>query len=160
MAHLEKDKKEKNLFAFAIGSVGGIGYFPKAPGTFASAIAALLYFLINPEVYALTIGIIAAFILGIVFSDQVEKHSGKDPGFVVIDEFAGQWITFLLLPESTVIIIISGFILFRFFDILKPLGINRLQEFKSGWGIMLDDVLAGIYANIILQVLIYYGVFR
>jgi len=153
------DSLNKNWFAYAICSVAGIGYFPKAPGTFASAVAAIVYFLLNPLWQELFIGIIIILILGILFTGYVEQLSGKDPGLIVIDEFAGQWATFLFLPNNDLFIVISGFILFRFFDILKPLGINSLQKLPGGWGVMIDDVLAGIYANIILQILIYIGVF-
>ncbi len=152
-------KKIKNIFAYSICSVAGAGYFPKAPGTFASIIAASLYYLINPDWPGLFFGIIVTLILGLIFTGYVEQFSGKDPGLIVIDEVSGQWICFLFLPQNDLIIVITAFILFRIFDILKPMGINKLQEFKAGWGVMLDDVLAGIYTNIILQILILTGVF-
>lgn len=151
--------KNKNGLAYAICSVAGIGYFPQAPGTFASALATILYFVISPNWQGLFLGIIIALVLGLLFTGQVELLSGKDPAFIVIDEFAGQWLTFLFLPQNDLIIVIAGFILFRVFDILKPLGIDKVQKLKSGRGVMLDDLLAALYANLTLHVLIYSGVF-
>ena len=154
-----KPQKIKILLAYAICSVAGAGYFPKTPGTFVSAIAAILYLIISPGWQGLFFAIVVALILGLLFTGQVERLSGKDPGFIVIDEVGGQWLTFLFLPKNDLIIVITGFILFRVFDILKPFGINKMQKLRSGWGVMLDDLLAGFYANIILQALIYSGVF-
>lgn len=153
-------EKTKKSFIYAICSVGGAGYFPKAPGTFASALAATSFYFFNPAWQVLSLLIITSLILGILFTPYIEQNSGKDPGLIVIDEVAGQWLAFLFLPLNNPAILITGFILFRVFDIWKPLGINNLQTLKSGWGVMLDDILAGVYANIILQILIFYGVFR
>jgi phosphatidylglycerophosphatase A len=153
-------EKIKKIFIYAIGSVGGAGYFPKAPGTFASALAIIAYFLISPGWQTLSLLIIISLVLGILVTPYIEKGSGTDPGLIVIDEVAGQWMAFLFLPHINLLILLTGFILFRVFDIWKPLGINNLQTLKSGWGVMLDDILAGVYANIILQILIFYGVFR
>ena len=74
---------------------------------------------------------------------------------MVIDEVAGMWVSVLFLPQN-LWLLIAGFILFRFFDIVKPLYIRRMEAFKGGWGVMLDDVLAGVYANIILQVIVFF----
>jgi len=152
----------KNLQKYAAyfsGTIAGAGYFPVAPGTLASALAiALLYFL-QPGTIALAGLILLFFFSGIFSSNFIEKTDGKDPGHIVIDEVAGQWLTFLFVFHQDFFILISGFLLFRIFDIFKPFGINDLQNLKSGWGVMLDDILAGIYANIILQLLIYSGIF-
>ena len=91
-------------------------------------------------------------------TSEIEKNDGTDPGHIVIDEIAGQWLTFLFIGHLSVVIVLAGFILFRLFDILKPLGINKIQELKGGWGVMLDDVLAAIYANTILHLLILTGI--
>jgi phosphatidylglycerophosphatase A len=152
-------EKIKNIFIYAICSVGGSGYFPKAPGTFASLLATITYFFVNPHWQTLSLLIVTSLVLGILLTPYIEQNSGKDPSLIVIDEVAGQWLAFLFLPQNNLAILITGFILFRIFDIWKPLGINKLQSIKSGWGVMLDDILAGVYANIILQVLIFYGVF-
>ena len=76
---------------------------------------------------------------------------------MVIDEVAGMAITLLFIPPTWQNIV-AGFILFRFFDILKPLGIKRMEKMKNGWGIMLDDILAGIYSTIVLHLLIFYKI--
>jgi phosphatidylglycerophosphatase A len=97
-----------------------------------------------------TVGII---LIGIWSSSKVEIVWGKDHNRVVIDEIAGMCITLLFVPFSISYIII-GFLVFRFFDILKPLYIRRLESLKGGWGVMGDDVLAGIYSNLILQIVV------
>ena len=91
-------------------------------------------------------------------ADRVEEIWGKDHNRVVFDEVAGMCITLLFVPlkwEYTLI----GLILFRFFDILKPLYIRKLEELPGGWGVMADDVLAGIYANVILQLVVVLALF-
>jgi len=150
----------KKHSSYAVCTVLGAGYFPFAPGTFASILAAILVYLLQPQLFILSLAIIFAFSSGIIFSKEVEKNDGKDPKHVVIDEVAGQWITFLFIVDTSFIIIISGLFLFRGFDILKPFGINRIQDKENGWGVMLDDILAGIYSNIILQILIIAGLIQ
>jgi phosphatidylglycerophosphatase A len=147
----------KKYVSYSICTVLGIGYFPLAPGTFASILAALIFYLIQPHTSTLIFTITIAFCCGILFSKEVEKNDGKDPGHIVIDELAGQWLTFLLLPKMTFLIILAGFFLFRLFDIMKPFGINRIQNMKNGWGVMMDDILAGLYSNIIIHILILTG---
>lgn len=136
------------------------GYAPKAPGTAGSLVAALLLILISyliPEhLYTSTLltMIVAFFAIGVFTANQLEKSLGKDPSCIVIDEFVGMWISVLFLPSSWWIIGL-GFVFFRIFDIFKPFFIQTIDtKVGGGWGVMLDDVLAGIYANICLQVLI------
>jgi phosphatidylglycerophosphatase A len=93
---------------------------------------------------------IAMFFIGIWVSGFVEKDIGKDPGIVVIDEFVGQWLALLFLPK-TIWILIAGFLVFRILDIIKPFPAADLEELDGGVGIMLDDVIAGIYTNIALH---------
>ncbi len=93
--------------------------------------------------------------VGIKSANEVEVLWGKDHGRVVIDEVAGMCITLLFVPV-TIKFVLIGLVLFRFFDILKPLGIRQLEKLPGGWGVMADDVLAGIYANIVLQILIFF----
>jgi phosphatidylglycerophosphatase A len=133
------------------------GYFPVAPGTFASAAALILYFpllLLNQwPVYLITI--IVVTLAGIWASGRAEKISGiSDPSFVVIDEVAGQLITLFLLPFSWKMII-AGFLIFRIFDVLKPFPAGRAEKLHGGWGIMMDDVLCGVYGNILLRLILY-----
>jgi phosphatidylglycerophosphatase A len=139
-----------------VATVGGIGYLPFAPGTFAAALAALIWYLI-PVTAGLNQwqlpSVVAVTLFGVYSSAKVCVKGVKDPSYVVIDEWAGMWISLLFLPP-TVMNIIIAFILFRFFDIAKPLGIRKMEKQKNGWGIMLDDVLAGIYSNFVLRLLI------
>jgi CDP-diacylglycerol--glycerol-3-phosphate 3-phosphatidyltransferase len=144
------------LFASAFFS----GYAPIASGTVGSAVAVAIYCI--PGFSRLPIigsVIIATIVLGIWTSGIMEKRYGHDPAEVTIDEVAGMWISLLLLPKSIPIVIV-GFFLFRFFDIVKPYPARRFDEMQGGFGIMMDDVICGIYANLVLQVLILIPFFR
>jgi len=137
----------------------GIGYFPKAPGTVASLATVVVYWFC-PTVSMLSFLCFCLFIvlIGIVTSSitekEVQQKSGTnalhDPGIIIIDEIAGMLIALIALPK-TVPFVIVAFVLFRFFDIVKPFPVNKAEKLPSGWGIMFDDVVAGILANIILQ---------
>ncbi len=136
----------------------GAGYAPLAPGTFGALFAAGFVYLwqtLQPELsyyhWPLLIVTILAFFLGAYCTDQLAEEWGKDPSKVVIDEAIGLWISILFVPVNTVYLV-AGLILFRIFDIWKPLGIRKMENIKGGWGVMMDDVLAGVYANIILQI--------
>jgi phosphatidylglycerophosphatase A len=133
----------------------GAGHFPVAPGTFASLLAALVHaFLLVRLPLAGRIAIIAGtFLLGVAASSAAARSFGlKDPRPVVIDEVVGQWAALLLAPASW-IPLLAGFLLFRLFDILKPLGIRKIESLPSGWGIMADDMAAGLVSLALLQAL-------
>ncbi len=99
-------------------------------------------------------GLIVLFALvGVKASDALIPEWGKDPKQVVVDEMVGVWIALLGMPLGNIYYLLAGFVLFRFFDIAKPLGIREVEKIGGGWGIMLDDVLAGVYANIVLQII-------
>ncbi|MFK7776221.1 MAG: phosphatidylglycerophosphatase A [Saprospiraceae bacterium] len=143
-------------------TVLGAGYSPFAPGTMGALVGILILFLIKwqqPELQFFTWGLLLATIiftlLGVWSTNELESEWGKDPSKVVVDELIGVWIAVLWIPIETQWLVL-GFILFRFFDIAKPLGIRRLESIKGGWGVMLDDVGAGIYANIVLQAIVYF----
>jgi phosphatidylglycerophosphatase A len=139
-----------------IASVCGIGYLPGAPGTYAAGISAIIWFLIadNKTLPVFQFGIVLLLIVtGIYFSGKMSTEKEKDPSYIVIDEVAGMWVTLLLIPPSFITYLI-GFIAFRFFDIAKPLGIRKMEKGRNGWGVMLDDILAGIYSNVLLRILI------
>lgn len=133
----------------------GIGYI-KGGGTIAAAVTCGLIWLLwltaagqsNWLFIAITILIT---LLGIWLGDRVEPFWGKDSYRVVIDEVAGMLVTMIWIPHNAWLLF-AGFILFRFFDMVKPLGIRKLENLPGGTGVMLDDVLAGVYSNIILQV--------
>lgn len=136
-----------------IATGGGAGYFPKMPGTFATLIGILLYYPVHSlAILSQVIVTLFFFGIGLISATHLEKEIGvKDPGQIVIDEIVGIWIALFLIPFDWHALLLA-FVLFRFFDIQKPLGIRQVQSFHSGWGIMLDDALAGVYTNIVLQI--------
>jgi phosphatidylglycerophosphatase A len=140
-----------------VATAGGIGYLPWAPGTWAAAatsIAWLFIFNISGINFIFQIFIfLFVFIAGTYFSGKIIDNIDKDPSHIVIDEVAGMCLTFLFITPTFQNILV-GFFLFRFFDIAKPFGIRSMEKISGGWGIMLDDILAGIYSNIILRLLI------
>jgi phosphatidylglycerophosphatase A len=139
----------------------GIGYIRKGSGTVAAAVCALVWYLTQaggyPALvsYALTAMIV---VVGVWSSGNVERYWGKDSNYVVIDEIAGMSISLLFLPV-TVPVVLAAFILFRFFDIVKPLYIRRAEQLPGGWGVMADDVAAGIYSNVLVQIAVRLHVF-
>lgn len=140
-----------------IASIFGIGYIRKGGGTVAAAFAVCVWWLLfrnHGTLYAAQVVLtLLVTLLGVWAGNVVEKDWGKDSYRVVIDEVAGMFISVLFIPLQWQWLL-TGFVLFRFFDIAKPLYIRRMEAFKGGWGVMLDDVLAGIYANIILQIIV------
>lgn len=130
------------------------GYFPVASGTFASFVALLMFIFIPDfsEPYILIPVTLLFTFLGIYTSDFAEKIYGFDPPQVVIDEFAGMWLTMFFVP-STFVLSSIGFVLFRVLDIIKPFPAKQSQSLKGGFGIMLDDLIAGFYSLIILHLL-------
>ncbi|MDE5987519.1 MAG: phosphatidylglycerophosphatase A [Prevotella sp.] len=140
----------------------GSGFFPGAPGTFAGFIALVIWYTLYLVLLPTTLfWVIFALIVIITFvgvwtSNVMEKYWGADPRTVVIDEYVGTWIPLLAAPseKNTLLFAIIGFVLFRIIDIFKPLGCRWVdQNVKGGWGVMLDDVLAGFYALILLIVM-------
>lgn len=143
-----------HFFAFGFGS----GLAPKAPGTFGTLAAVPIYWLIQDLAWPIYgTWLIVTFALGIYWCDRSSKQLGvHDHGGIVWDEFVGYWITMFLAPKSWLWMLV-GFVLFRFFDIIKPWPINWLdRKVEGGLGIMIDDVLAGVYAFIVLQACVYF----
>ena len=141
-----------NSFSILIATFLGVGYFPAAPGTAATVIGGLLAFLLQGTIFYYTVTVFVLIVLGIFVSSHVEKLLNQtDPGIVVIDEVAGMMIALFGLPFSWPIAI-CGFFLFRAMDMFKIYPINKLESMPGGWGIMLDDVMAGVYTNIILSI--------
>jgi phosphatidylglycerophosphatase A len=138
-------------YIFATGL--GCGYIPKMPGTIGSLFAVLLYWFFPVDSILLLSISIVLFVIGVPTATVVERFEGKDSGKIVIDEIVGQILTFVLIPFTGVHIIL-GFVLFRVFDIWKPYPINISQNLPKGWGVMIDDVLAAIYANVALRLII------
>ncbi len=134
-----------------VGTFFYIGYMPLAPGTWGSlAIVLLLYVFPVQDLYW-QIVILISLILASVWSGNIlEKADQKeDPGYIVIDEAAGMFLSLFALPSENFKVCLIAFILFRIFDMVKPFGINRLQEVHGGVGIVADDLAAGLLAWII-----------
>jgi len=148
----------RRQLSLTLASFFYIGFLPVAPGTCASLAASLIFALIcyfsswiRPELHLSAIGLIS--IVGVLSAEDVSRDSGiEDPSIVVIDEVAGQLVAYLFLP-ATVLNLVFGFVAFRAFDIWKPFPIRRLEALRGGVGIMADDLLAGVYANLALQVI-------
>lgn len=146
------------LFSLFWGTISGAGFFPKAPGTFASFLTVALLYFWQPGYFLTLLALILLFVMGIITTPIIEKKYGSDPGIIVIDEVVGQGLIFLFIATPGFWEYVLGFALFRIFDIIKPLGVDKLQKLPSGWGVMLDDVLAGVYATITLLLLTYWNV--
>ncbi len=135
----------------------GLGFSPIAPGTAGALGGCLIACLLQQYtpflLPSLIFLIVLFFFLGVYSSGKLEKEWGKDPSKVVIDEVVGMWIALLMIPSGWMYTL-AAFILFRFFDIYKPLFIRKAENLKGGWGIMMDDVVAGIYANVLIQLFV------
>ena len=132
----------------------GAGYSPLVPGTMGTLLAIPVFLLLScipSPVYEWTI--IAFFFLACWVSDKAQSYWGKkDDQRIVIDEIMGFLTAMMWLPK-TALFVALGFVLFRLFDIVKPPPVRRLEQVRGGYGVVLDDVMAGIYANIVLQVI-------
>ena len=142
----------KGFLSKCIATVFGVGYCPLAPGTAATAVGVAIAYLLGDNLVIFTVVLLVLLLLGVVTSGLVERQlKQKDPGIVVIDEVAGVMIALWGLP-LTWSVMICGFFLFRAFDMFKIYPINKLEAKGGGWGIMLDDCMAGVYTNIILRI--------
>lgn len=131
-----------------------LGYVPPASGSVASAAAAVICFLLRGHIAFYVVLFVALTAIGFVVSDRMEKMvKKKDPSCVVIDEVSGAMIAFFMLP-ATPAVIITAFFLFRAFDMFKIYPANKFECIPGGAGIMLDDIMAGIYTNIIMHIAI------
>jgi len=147
-------KNPNHLFAFGFGS----GLAKKAPGTFGTLAAIPFFLLLQNLSWPIYISwLLVTFALGVLWCDRSSKALGvHDHGGIVWDEFVGFWVTMFMAPAGWMWILI-GFVLFRLFDILKPWPINWLdKKVHGGFGIMIDDVLAGIYALLVLQLIAFF----
>jgi len=150
-------------WAGPVATVFGIGHIPWAPGTWASLAATLFWWLLTGAIrpswqVGATISLVGiTILLGIPAATRVVRKTGlKDPQSVVIDEVAGQLIPFIAIPVSWKSLVL-GFILFRGFDIVKPPPAHELEQLPEGFGIVMDDVAAGVYALGIMQILLHIG---
>jgi phosphatidylglycerophosphatase A len=132
----------------------GLGYSPIAPGTVGAlggCVSAILLWKYTAYPNVLLAFLILLFLFfGIYCSTKMEQEWGKDPSKIVIDEVVGMWISLWLIPSGWEYFVLA-FVLFRLFDIYKPFFIKKVELLKGGWGVMMDDVLAGIYTNVVIQ---------
>ena len=138
------------ILMFATGF--GAGYSPTAPGTLGTLVAIPIYYFLSEIPFPLyEITLTGFFFLAVWVSEKTEAVLGKkDDSRIVIDEMMGFFITMLWVTKTPLFILV-GFILFRFFDIFKPFPIRRFEKVRGGFGVVLDDVMAGIFANVILR---------
>jgi phosphatidylglycerophosphatase A len=153
-APISAPSQHKTFWAWAVATFFGAGLGKPGPGTWGSVAAVLLWAAYawgaHPSppalLFALLAGILVTLILGIPAATIAARESGReDPGFVVIDEVTGQWIALLGSPADWKHALIA-LILFRLFDITKPFPARQLERWPGGWGIVFDDVAAGLYA--------------
>lgn len=139
------------------------GFCPFAPGTMGALTATLLWaamslFLPYAELQFAVLGLVVVVTcVSIPSIVRLEKIWGEDPSRVVVDEAVGVWITLLAVPATDSLSVkylsaFGAFVLFRLFDIFKPLGIRKMEDVPNGWGVMLDDILSGIYGSVVLWI--------
>ena len=155
----------KKKISFILASFFGAGYSPVAPGTVGSLVTlpfvfALAYFYGS---WGVTLLVLGSFALGVLATKEVLKHTKHDPSLVVIDEVAGQSLSFILIADSlnhntnAWLAYALGFALFRLFDITKPNPVGWAdKKILNAWGVMLDDIFAGVYAAVILYIISLY----
>lgn len=146
---------KKNQIAKLIATFFGAGYCPIAPGTCGSLIALLIIWFLIPAFFYILIPISIGLIFISVWSaNRAEEFFGKDGSPIVIDEVTGMVISLIFVSKDPKLFGLA-FLLFRFFDIVKPPPGRAMERIKGGWGVTLDDVVAGIYANISLHLIIF-----
>ena len=146
--------------AVGVATVGPCGFTPLAPGTVGSAAGLALFWIVRSTGFAWLEGatLLLVIAVGIAAASTAETvYERRDPGLVVIDEVAGMLVTLLVVPVGFVGSI-AGFLAFRFFDIVKPFPARQAEALPRGWGIMADDLVAGIYAQAVLRVVLWLGV--
>ena len=160
----DDERPPRTVEAWLIATFFGVGFLPKMPGTWGSGATVLLWALAARYIpaeyqFAVALGVVClAIIAGIPAASIVCRETElKDPQIVVIDEVAGQMITLLLVPLGWKAFL-AGFILFRFFDMLKPFPLRRLEHLPEGSGVVMDDVGAGLYGFLVMQLLLHFRV--
>lgn len=142
----------RDLLVRFVATFGGVGYLPLAPGSWATAAGAVLAYFVADNLAVYTILTLVLFGLGVVATGLLERQLGrKDPGIAVIDEVVGILVALWGLPLIWPVVL-TGYFLFRAFDMFKIYPINKLEALQGGWGIMLDDFFAGVYTNLVLRI--------
>lgn len=148
-------QRARRAFALTCATAFGAGYAPVAPGTFGSALGLALWAVLPASLAAQATALAAVVVIGSWSGTVAERHFGRsDPGQVVVDEVAGMLLTLFLVPVGWAGACL-GFLLFRLSDIVKPYPANRLERLPGGVGIMADDLMAGVYANVALRLCIW-----
>ena len=148
--------KQKHIFHVVIATGFGAGFSPFAPGTAGAALATLIWYVMSTFfstsflLYTIILLILSVTILGIMSANVLEPVWGEDPSRIVVDEMVGVWIALLAVIPFNWYYMLFAFILFRLFDIFKPLGIRKMEKIKGGLGVMMDDILAGIYSCLLI----------
>jgi phosphatidylglycerophosphatase A len=140
-----------------VATAGYAGYFPFAPGTVGSAVGLVLFAFVRwARSPVLELGVVVALaVIGVWAAGAAERHFGlTDPGYVVVDEVAGMLLTLLAVPVSWAGVLV-GFLVFRALDIIKPLGARQAERLPGGYGVMIDDLVAGLYGNVAMRVLVW-----
>jgi len=147
----------RRFLLYAFGTFAGSGFAPIAPATAASFVVAVLWWAYAPVPLATQIALLVVVTaLGVPAATALERRHGHDPKLVVCDEVAGMLVTFLAVPVVGFRACMAGFFWFRVFDILKPPPVRQLERLPRGWGIMADDLLAGVYAQVALRLTLHW----
>ena len=148
-----------NVLSKAIATALGAGYSPIAPGTLGTAVAVpLAWALASLPEWQFAIVVIGVIALAIVTAERADRAWGThDSGRIVIDEVAGYLVTVALVDRSSWIVLLTGFVLFRLLDIVKPPPVRHLERLPGGWGVVLDDVAAGVIGMAVLWALARFG---
>ncbi len=144
-----------NFFLVFFGSFGFTGFFPFAPASFASLIFAVIYLLPGGAVIAHPIVLAATLFLSIPVATRMEKRFGNDASCIVIDEVVGMQVIFTFARPGFVGVLLA-FFLFRIFDVVKPFHIRISQNLPGGYGVVCDDLLAGLYVRLAMVILAYF----
>jgi phosphatidylglycerophosphatase A len=138
-----------------LATFGYTGLIPKAPGTAGSVAAAAIYLLLprmSLTLFTVTVGTV--LVLAVWSSGEMEKWYGHDAQIIVIDEVAGFLVAVAFLPKTFAVVFL-GLLLFRVLDVIKPFPANASQRWPGGWGVVMDDVFAGVYANLLVRVVLW-----
>ena len=151
---MNKENKKWDKFCVGISNMFGVGNFPKCPGTAACVVAVLVFVLVKSMTVFFVITAVAIFLSYLCVDRAEELYAEKDCKKIVIDDFSGMLITMLFLPRDFTFII-SAFFLFRMFDMLKVYPANKIEELHGAKGIVGDDIIAGIYGFVFIQIAIH-----
>jgi phosphatidylglycerophosphatase A len=141
----------RRAFDEIFGTVLGLGHIPVVPATWTSLAVALAIWAFHVDVLGVQLALLALFVVaGVPACTGLERRYGEDPKQATVDEAAGMTITLLGAPLDLLTVMV-GFVVFRVFDVLKPPPARKLEDLPGGWGIMADDLAAGVYAWIALR---------